>query len=67
MLALSYLNGFSQLINEPTHIKTNSTSCIDLIFIYKPGLSKDSGVYSSLHLNCHPQIIHSTFNLNIYD
>ena len=29
---LSFSNGFSQLINEPIHIQTNSSSCIDLIF-----------------------------------
>ena len=65
MLALSSSNGFSHLINEPTHIQTNSISCIDLIFTDKPHLSVDSGVHSSLHPNCHHQIIYSTFNLNI--
>ena len=30
---LHYLpHGFSQLINEPKHIRTNSTSCIDMLF-----------------------------------
>ena len=65
LLALSSSNGFSQLIDEPTRIKTNSTSCIDLIFTDKPGLSVDSGVHSSLHPNYHHQIIYFTFNLNI--
>ena len=65
LLALSSSNRFSQLINEPTHIQTNSTSCIDLMFTKKPGLSIDSGVHSSLHLNCHHQIIYSTFTLNV--
>ena len=32
------------LIDEPTPIKTNITSCIDLIFTDKPGLLVDSGV-----------------------
>ena len=62
LLALSSSNGFSQLIDERTHIKRNSTSCIDLIFTDKPGLSVDPGVHSSLHPNCHHQIIYSTFN-----
>ena len=57
---------FPLLIDEPTHIKTNSTFCIDLIFTNKLGLSVDSGVRSSLHPNCHHQIIYSTFNLNIF-
>ena len=65
LLALSSSNRFSQLINEPTHIQTNSTSCTDLMFTDKPGLSIDSGVHSSLHLNCHHQIIYSTFTLNV--
>ena len=65
LLALSSSNGFSQLINEPTHIPANSNSCIDLIFTDKPGLLIDSGVHLSLHPNCHLQIIYSTFNLNI--
>ena len=56
-------NGLSQLINEPTHIKTNSTSCIDLIFADQDNLSVNSGVHSSLHPNCHHQIVHSSFNL----
>ena len=59
-------NGFSQLINEPTHIQTNSSSCIDLIFTNQPNLSVNSGVYSSLHPNCHHQIVHTSFNLDIY-
>ena len=65
LLVLSSSNDFSQLIDEPTHIKTNSTSCIDLIFTDKADLSVDSGVHSSLHPNCHHQIIYSTFSLNI--
>ena len=65
VFALSSSNRFFQLINEPTHIQTNSTSCIDLIFTHKPGLSVDSGVHSSLHLNCHHQIVCSIFNLNV--
>ena len=33
LLALFSSNDFSQLINEPTHIKTNSTSCIALLIL----------------------------------
>ena len=65
MLAFPSSNGFSQLINEPTHILTNSTSCNDLIFTDKPGLLLDFGVHSSLHPDYHHQIIYSAFNLNI--
>ena len=54
-----------ELINEPTHIQTNSSSCIDLIFTDQPNLSLNSGVHASLHPNCHHQIVHTKFNLNI--
>ena len=66
LFSLTSANGFSQLINEPTHIQTNSSSCIDLIFTNQPNLSVNSGVHSFLHNNCHHQIVYSTFNLNIY-
>ena len=58
-------NGFSQLIHDPTHIQAKSSSCIDLVFTDQPNLSVNSGVHVSLHPNCHPQIVHSSFNLNI--
>ena len=66
LFSLTSSNGFSQLINEPTHIQGKSSSCIDLIFTDQENLSVNSGVHTSLHLNYHHQIIHSSFNLNIY-
>ena len=68
LFSLTSTNGFSQLIHEPTHIQPNSSSCIDLMFSDQPNLSVNSGVHASLHQNqnCHHQIIHSSFNLNIY-
>ena len=65
MFSLTSSNGFPQLINEPTHIQTSSSSCIDLIFTNQPHLSVNSGVHASLHPKRHHQIIHSGFNLNI--
>ena len=59
-------NDFSQLIHDPTHIQVNSSSSIDLFFTDQPNLSVNSGVHASLHPNCHHQIVHSSFNLNIY-
>ena len=58
-------NGFSQLIHEPTHIQSNSSSCIDLVFTDQPNLSVNSGFHVSLCPNCHHEIVHSSFNLNI--
>ena len=38
-----------KVINKPTHILENSTSCIDLIFTSQPNLK----LHPSLHPNCH--------------
>ena len=65
LLSLRSANGVSQLINEPTHLQTSNSSCIDLIFTDQPSLSVNSGVYASLHPNCHHEIVYSSFNLNI--
>ena len=47
--------GFNQIINKPTHILNNSSSCINLIFTSQPNLVIKSGAHSSLHANCHHQ------------
>ena len=65
LYSLTSSNGFFQLINEPTHVQSNSSSCIDLLFTDQPNLSVNSGVHASLHPNCHHQIVHTSFNLNI--
>ena len=65
LLSLTSANGVSQLINEPTHLQTSNSSCIDLVFTDQPNLAVNSGVHASLHPNCHHQIVHSSFNLNI--
>ena len=58
-------DGFQQLINEPTQIQTNGFSCIDLISKDQANVPVNSGVYASLPPNCHHQIVHTSFNLNI--
>ena len=55
-----------QLIPCPTHILPNSSSCIDLIFTNQTNLLVESGVHSSLHPNCHHQIVFAKFNLNVF-
>jgi len=57
--------GLRQVINEPTHILENSSSCIDLIFCSQSNLITESGVHSSLHEKCHHQIIFAKFNLSV--
>ena len=64
LYSLTSSNNFSQLINEPTHIQRNSSSCIDLIFTDRLNLAVNSGVHASLHPNCHHQVVHASFNLN---
>ena len=58
--------GFHQIINKPTHILNNSSSCIDLIFTTQPNLVMESGVHSSLHANRHHQLPYVKFNLNVF-
>ena len=40
-----------QIIKEPTHVSTVSSSCIDLIFTSQHSLITDSGVHFALHPN----------------
>ena len=58
--------GLQQLINEPTHLTANSSSCIDLIFTSQPNLVMESGVHYSLHPYCHHQIVFAKISLKIF-
>ena len=57
LFSLTSSNGFSQLINGPTHIQANTVQA---------NLSVNSGDHAFIHPNCHHQIAHSSFNPNIY-
>ena len=63
--SLKNMHGFHQLISQPTHLLSQSPSCIDRIFTDQPNLIVDSGVHPSLHPNCHHQITHCKLNVNI--
>ena len=52
--------GFNQIINEPTYIFKNFSSCI-----FQPNLVRESDVHSSLHASCHHQITYAKFNLSV--
>ena len=56
--------GLQQIINELTYLTSNSSSYIDLIFTSQPNLVM--GSHSSLHPNCHHQIVFAKINLKIY-
>ena len=66
LISLKSSNGLSQLINEPTHIQTNRTSFVNLIFTDQENVCVNAGVHSPLHLYCTHQIIYSSFNFSIY-
>ena len=55
--------GLEQLIHVPTHVIGERSCCTDLIFASQPNLVVESGVQSSLHQNCHHQILFARFNL----
>ena len=38
---------------------------MDLIFAAQPNLVVESGIQSSLHQNCHHQLVFSRFNLKV--
>ena len=63
--SVTSIHGLEQLIYEPTHILSNSSSCIDLVFTNQPNLVVDSGTHSSLHPNCNHQIIHCKINFQV--
>ena len=58
--------GLQQIIDEQTHIQGQSASCIEIIFSSQPNLVMSFGIHSSLHQNCHHQLIFAKFNLKIH-
>ena len=55
----------NQIINEPTHITKNSSTCNNLLFTSQTNLVSESGIHSSLYPNCHHQIICVKFHFKI--
>ena len=62
-IASSY--GLNQLTQEPAHILNLLSSCIDLMFTSQPNFVMQSGIHSSLHSNCHHQIVFAKFTLSV--
>ena len=63
--SLATMHGLQQLLSEPTHLLSHSSSCIDLVFTDPQNLAVDTDLHSSLHPYCHHQIIYCKFNLMI--
>ena len=59
LTSITSLYCYTQMIADPTHILTNSSSCIDLFFTNQPNLITKKGIYPSLHQNCYHQIIYA--------
>ena len=57
--------GLEQLIHELIHIIEERSSCIDLVFASQPSLVVELGVQSSLHQNCHHQLVFAVFNFKV--
>ena len=57
--------GYSQLIDQPTHITKGSSSCIDLISTSNPTFISASGVELSLYKKCHHNLIYGKINFNV--
>ena len=57
--------GYSQIIDKPTHLTNNSSTCIDLIFTSNPSIIVDSGIEKSLFSSCHHDIIYGKINFRV--
>ena len=57
--------GYKQIINKPTHIVNNSSSCTDLIFCNNVNLLSNYGADLSLFEKCHHNIIFGKINIRI--
>ena len=58
-------NNLHQLIEEPTNIRDDSMTCIDLITTDQPNLFVNSGVHPSLDEHCQHQIIFGKLNISV--
>ena len=54
-----------QLIDEPSHICKNSSSCIDLFFTNQLNLTVNRGAHPSLHENCQHDITFAKARLRV--
>ena len=61
--SITFQFGLHQLINEPSHLLQNSSSCTDLTFTSQQNIEVESGVHPSSHPHCHHQIIFVKSNL----
>ena len=58
-------NSLHQIIDEPTNIRGESMSCIDLVITDQPSIFVESGVHPSLDDHCQHQIVYGKLNVSI--
>ena len=58
-------NNMHQLIDEPTNVRGEGMSCIDLIITDQPNIFVESGVHPSLDEHCQHQIVYGKLNISI--
>ena len=58
-------NNVYQLIDEPTNVRTQGMSCIDLIVTDQPNMFVEYGVHPSLDPHCKHQIIFGKINVSL--
>ena len=64
--SLSSACGYSQIINQPTHMTKESSSCTDLIFTASLNLISNIGVELSVFEKCHHSLIYGINDFKAY-
>ena len=59
------INNLYQLIDEPTNMRGECMSCIDLVITDRPNIFVESGVHPSLDDHCQRQIVYGKLNISI--
>ena len=59
-------NNLYQIIDEPTNVRGECMSCIDLIITDQPNIFVESGVHPSLDDHCQHQIVYGKLNISIH-
>ena len=65
MKELIETNGLYQLIEKPTNIRNEGSSCVDLIITDQPNFFVASGVHPSLDEHCQHQTIYGKLNVSL--
>ena len=58
-------NNMQQLIDEPTNVRGDGMSCIDLIITDQPNMFVEAGVHPSLDEYCQHQIVYGKVNVRL--